>query len=76
MAPLRRFERWRKGDNLMMMMAMDGFKRLFGTRAFPVTLVRNIGSTVTNALPIKNTIMQYAMGIKGDLPRLARGVHL
>jgi len=69
---LRRYERWRKGDNLLMMGVMDGFKRLFGAAWSPVRLVRNAGLTFTdNMQPVKNLIMRRAMGLAGDLPRLA-----
>mgnify|MGYP000654561165 CR=1 FL=1 len=30
MSVLRKYERWRKADNLAMMVAMDGLKNLFG----------------------------------------------
>ena len=70
---LRRYERWRKGHNLMMMATMDGFKRLFGTTWEPLRWARNTGLTLTNALPpVKHLIMGHAMGRKGDLPALAR----
>lgn len=70
---LRRYERWRKGDNVVTMLAMDGFKRLFATSVPPVQLLRNTGLTIANAIaPLKNQIMLHALGIKGDLPRLAR----
>ncbi|CDH43457.1 UbiH/UbiF/VisC/COQ6 family ubiquinone biosynthesis hydroxylase [Candidatus Contendibacter odensensis] len=72
---LRRYERWRKGDNLLMMAMMDGFKRLFGASLPPVQLLRNLGLSLTNATgPLKNLIACRAMGLEGDLPRLARGV--
>lgn len=70
---LRRYERWRKGDNLLMMGVMDGFKRLFGTSLPPARLLRNIGLNLTDAAgPLKNLIARRAMGLEGDLPRLAR----
>jgi 2-octaprenylphenol hydroxylase len=72
---LRRYERWRKGDNLLMLGVMDGFKRLFGTSLPPVRLLRNIGLNLTDAAgPLKNLIARRAMGLEGDLPRLAGGV--
>ncbi|MCK7574758.1 MAG: hypothetical protein MZV65_01900 [Chromatiales bacterium] len=72
---LRRYERWRKGDNLLMLGVMDGFKRLFGTSSPPVRLLRNIGLNLTDAAgPLKNLIARRAMGLEGDLPRLAGGV--
>lgn len=70
---LRRYERWRKGHNLMMMATMDGFKRLFGAAWEPLRRARNAGLSLTNALPpVKHLIMSHAMGRSGDLPALAR----
>lgn len=70
---LRRYERWRKGDNLMMMAAMDGFKRVFGSDWRPLQLTRGAGLTLTDhSGPFKNFIIRHAMGRSGDLPRLAR----
>ncbi|KAB2935575.1 MAG: UbiH/UbiF/VisC/COQ6 family ubiquinone biosynthesis hydroxylase [Candidatus Contendobacter sp.] len=70
---LRRYERWRKGDNLLMLGIMDGFKRLFGNTLPPVRLLRNIGLNLTDAAgPLKNLIARRAMGLAGDLPKLAR----
>ncbi len=72
---LRRYERWRKTDNVSMMAVMDGFKRLFGIRWQPVPWIRNFGLGLTDrAPPIKNAIMRRAMGLTGDLPDLARGL--
>lgn len=71
---LRRYERWRKGDNLAMMSTMDAFKRLFGSRMPMLKWLRNTGLSLTNrTTPVKNMIMRQAMGLEGDLSRLARG---
>lgn len=72
---LRRYERWRKGDNLAMLGAMDGFKRLFGNNLAPARTLRNLALTLTDAAtPVKNLIIRRAMGLEGDLPKLARGI--
>ncbi len=69
---LRRYERWRRGDNLAMMSAMDGFKYLFGNSLLPVRQVRSLGlRLVDGAGPLKSFLIRYAMGLSGDLPRLA-----
>jgi len=69
---LRRYERWRKGENLVMLKAMDGIKSLFGNESNIVKQARNFGLNFTNNAPaLKQLIMEYAMGLKGDLPRLA-----
>ena len=74
---LRRYERWRKGENLAMIATMDGFKRLFGSTQPVVKWVRNLGLGLTNSTtPVKNLIMRQAMGIDGDLSRLAKGQSL
>ncbi len=61
---LRRYERARKGDNMTTMMAMDGFKHLFGTSVPPVRWLRNAGLKLFDAAtPLKNMIMRSAMGL-------------
>jgi 2-octaprenylphenol hydroxylase len=61
---LRRYERQRKGDNLLMMGVMDGFKRLYGADDMLVKLVRNSGMTAVNSSTLlKNQICKYAMGL-------------
>ena len=70
---LRRYERWRKGDNLAMMAAMDSFKRLFSNDFMPLHWLRNSGLRLTHrATPIKNMVMRHAMGLTGDLPKMAQ----
>ena len=62
---LRRYQRQRKGENLLMMAAMDGFKRLFGERALPLRWLRNTGmQIVARSGPIKHQLMRHAMGIR------------
>lgn len=70
---LRRYERWRKADNLAVTAAMDGFKRLFGSTLTPVRWARNWGLSLTDrATPVKDSLIRRAMGVTGDLPALAR----
>jgi len=69
---LRKYERWRKGDNMLMIAAMDGFKRLFSNDIAPLCVLRNLGLSLTNQLgPVKNIFMRHAVGLRGDLPKLA-----
>ncbi|HEX6929807.1 MAG TPA: UbiH/UbiF/VisC/COQ6 family ubiquinone biosynthesis hydroxylase [Gammaproteobacteria bacterium] len=70
---LRRYERWRRGDNLATEWAMDGFHRLFDNDNSLLSGLRNLGFRVFNrAGPVKQAVMRQAMGIRSDLPRLAR----
>jgi 2-octaprenylphenol hydroxylase len=61
---LRRYQRRRKGENLLMMTAMDGFKRLFEEQALPLRWLRNAGMRGVGRLgPIKQQLMRHAMGV-------------
>ena len=72
-AVLRRYERWRKGDNFAMVSITGGFRYLFGNDLPVVSQLRNWGLDLTNAAtPVKNFIMRRASGLEGDLPKLAR----
>ncbi|MBA1331216.1 2-octaprenyl-3-methyl-6-methoxy-1,4-benzoquinol hydroxylase, partial [Candidatus Endoriftia persephone str. Guaymas] len=53
-ATLRRYERARKGSNMAMLGAMDGFKRLFSNQILPLKLARNLGLNLADhAGPLK-----------------------
>ena len=70
---LRRYARRRRGANTLMMEGMQGFKTLFGSDYLPLRWMRNTGmSWMNQAPPLKNRIMSYAMGLEGDIPKLAR----
>ena len=78
LSTLRRYERRRKGDNIAMLAAMDGFKRLFSNDITPLKLLRNSGLNIADKLkPLKNLMIKRAMGQLGmglneKLPHLAR----
>lgn len=70
---LRRYERWRRGHNLLTGEIMTAFNTLFGVRAAPVATVRNLGLRATDHItPLKRAFINYASGFAFDLPRLAR----
>ncbi len=70
---LRKYERWRKGENSIMMMTMEGFKYLFENKTAAVSWLRNAGMDMFDSMkPIKHEVMKCAMGLAGDLPAIAR----
>lgn len=76
-AVLRRYERWRRGDNALMIAAMEGFNALFSGGGAARRAIRNFGLDVFDQMvPVKNRIMAYASGLTGDRPRLLRGIPL
>jgi 2-octaprenyl-6-methoxyphenol hydroxylase len=71
---LERYERWRRSDALLLAAVTDGLNRLFSNTIMPVKLARDVGLAIVNRLPpLKRLLMQHAMGLLGDRPRLARG---
>jgi len=71
---LAEFERMRRRNNLLMMTTMDLFYRVFRNVHTPVRIFRNIGLGLAERIaPAKKLAMKYAMGLNGELPRLARG---
>ncbi|WP_100638097.1 FAD-dependent monooxygenase [Marinobacter salexigens] len=61
---LARYQRRRKGENLTMMVAMEGFKQLFGRDELPLRWLRNTGMRWLDGLgPVKNRIAAEAMGL-------------
>jgi 2-octaprenylphenol hydroxylase len=61
---LARYQRQRKGDNLAMLAAMEGFKRLFGATDVHLRWLRNSGMNYLDRLaPLKRVLIRQAMGI-------------
>jgi 2-octaprenylphenol hydroxylase len=70
---LRRYERARRGDNMAMLLAMDAFKRVFGSRLPPLVAARSLSLGLTDRLlPLKRLFMERALGLGQGLPPLAR----
>lgn len=70
---LRAYERWRKAEAAKMIAAMQGFKELFSGGNPAKKLVRGLGMSLVGQLPgAKDEIMKRALGLKGELPELAK----
>lgn len=70
---LRRYERARRGQNLTMLLAMDAFKRAFGSQLPPLVAARGLGLALTDRVqPLKRLFMERALGLGAGLPPLAR----
>ncbi len=73
MKVLRRYERWRKGENALMIAAMRSFNDLFLSDSTMLVQARNMGLKITNRLTsLKNCFMKVAMGEMQELPPLAK----
>ncbi len=70
---LRRYERARKADNITMLGAMDGFKRLFSNDQPLLKFTRNLGLNITDKVtPLKQLFMQQALGSASNCGSLAK----
>lgn len=71
---LRRYERWRKGDNLAMLVALDSLSKIFAVESGPLGLARRAGMAAVNVSPpAKNRLARHALGLGGEIPGTARG---
>jgi 2-octaprenyl-6-methoxyphenol hydroxylase len=71
---LKRYQRWRRLDAVLLAGVTDGLNWLFSNTIAPVRLARDVGLAAVNRLPpLKRLLMRHAMGTLGDRPRLARG---
>ena len=63
---LRKYERARKGNNVLMETSMTGFKILFGNENPLLSMMRNAGLGLTDQIPpLKYQLMKHAMGLDG-----------
>lgn len=70
---LRRYERWRRADNLALMTGVDIIKHFFASENPTVKTARAVGISMVNRLTVlKNIFTRYAVGSRDDLPLLAR----
>jgi 2-octaprenylphenol hydroxylase len=73
LSTLRRYERWRKSDNMTMMTFVGGLKQLFASEKNSIQRLRNTGLSMVNQLGfLKHFFADYAVGNRGDIPELAK----
>jgi 2-octaprenylphenol hydroxylase len=71
---LRRYERWRRSENAVVLTLCDALNRLFGERSVPVAALRRFGMSVVTRQPLlRRTLIERALGVGGDVPMLATG---
>ena len=71
---LRRYEAWRRFDNISLLAVTDGLNRLFSNDIKPVKLARGLGLAAVDRLPgVKSFFMAHARGTVGIKPKLLEG---
>lgn len=75
-ASLRRYQRWRYGENQLMITALDSIYEAFKPRAAIVQHIRSASLNLVDRVdPIKHRVMRHAMGVTGDLPAIAKPIN-
>ncbi len=70
---LRKYERWRRGENSIMISILDGFYHAFKPQSDVVQKIRSAALNLAdNGGPLKRFVMHYALGTTGQLPTLAK----
>ncbi|MFN6540823.1 MAG: FAD-dependent hydroxylase [Nostoc sp. EkiNYC01] len=70
---LKRYERWRKLENLTILGFTDLLDRMFSNNFLPVVLVRRLGLWLLQRVPVLKVFMLKLMiGLKGRTPELAK----
>ena len=71
---LRRYQQWRRFDNVTLGVVTDTLNRLFANDFPPIRLARGLGlGAVGLSRPLRQFFMRHAMGQVGELPRLLKG---
>jgi 2-octaprenylphenol hydroxylase len=72
---LRRYERWRRSENVIAATALDGLERLFSNSDALKLGMRTAGLSAVARLPfVKRAFALRALGIAGDVPEFLKAV--
>jgi 2-octaprenyl-6-methoxyphenol hydroxylase len=70
---LRRYESWRKSENLSILGFTDFLDRTFSNNFLPIVAARRLGLWLLNHIPpVKNFALKLMTGLKGRMPQLAQ----
>lgn len=70
---LKRYERWRKQENLVILGFTDFLDRFFSNNWLPIVAVRRMGLWIMRLLPpLKVYALQLMTGLRGRVPQLAQ----
>jgi 2-octaprenylphenol hydroxylase len=69
---LRRYERWRRSENALVLGMTDSLNRLFAEKSVAVAAVRRIGMGLVTRQPwLRRALIERALGLGGNVPALA-----
>ncbi len=69
---LKSFARWRKNEASEMITVMEAIKQAFTPQHSTFKLLRGVGMSLLNSIPfLKKTMIEQALGLRNNLPKLA-----
>lgn len=70
---LRRYERWRIWENLLVLGLTDTLTRLFSNQILPIVFLRRISLWILEDVqPVKSLVLRLMQGLTGRAPRIPR----
>jgi 2-octaprenylphenol hydroxylase len=71
MRVLRRYERWRRSENTLVLGLTDGLNRLFGATDDTTSALRRFGlGVVASQSWMRRALIERALGVAGEVPRI------
>jgi 2-octaprenyl-6-methoxyphenol hydroxylase len=66
---LKRYQRWRRGQNILALSFTDMLNRLFSNRIWPIMIARRLGLRLMSLIPfVKVTSLRFMAGLLGKAP--------
>ena len=70
---LRRYERWRRSENALVMGICDGLNRLFTEKGMGIAAARRLGMSLVTGQPLlRRGLVSRALGLEGDVPSIVK----
>ncbi len=69
---LKQYERWRMGENLLVLGLTDILTRVFSNQIWPIVMIRRFSLWILQDVsPIRSLVLRHMQGLTGKAPRLA-----
>jgi 2-octaprenyl-6-methoxyphenol hydroxylase len=68
---LKQYERWRMGENLVVLGLTDTLTRVFSNKIWPIVLIRRVSLWILQDIPpIRSLVLRHMQGLTGKAPRI------
>ncbi len=68
---LKQYERWRMGENLVVLGLTDTLTRVFSNKIWPIVIIRRLSLWILQDIsPIRSLVLRHMQGLTGKAPRI------